>query len=151
MPTIAAEPADGEPTTRKGLRLAARELALGFAEAQATDEDIEAAVRRVFCARGRKPRLYASDVAKCMEAWRDCLEDARVYGRCMAKKALAEVTKGGESVSAGAQTQAAARLLDRVEHVAGLTMDIDRLRRKLLKMSDEDLRAFVLQLAKELG
>lgn len=92
-------------------------------------------------------------VEKAFAGWVEAgiLDDARVAGRLECKTALLEVVRGGETVLPGARTQAAGRILDRVEHVKGLGKDVEQHRRRFTAASEAQLRQMLRELQDDLG
>lgn len=124
-----------------------------YAEAQASDKDILAALHHRFCTPGVEHHMSPHSMGIAFAGWREsgALENARVAGRLEAQSALMEVLKGGKGVLPGARTQAAGRVLDREEHIKGLGKDVDRWRRRFLNASEADLRQLIGELAEEVA
>jgi len=78
----------------------ARSQALQLAATQATNAEILAALRAVFCA-CRPQQLTPADLARSFATWLDDLDDARVAGRLATVVALQAGATSGDAYAAG--------------------------------------------------
>lgn len=140
------QPTEAEPVT-EGPWARARARALALAQTQATNDEIEAALRSEFCAR-RPVELPPSEVRRMMAGWGPALDDARTAGRLAPIEALLDAARDPEARD---RTTAATFLARRQEAIDDLDRKLLAEVKRLMTLEPHEIVEELGRLQEQLG